>query len=238
VLIGLDSGSDHPFGATLSVVTPFGIVVVAEYLQRRVANSMHIDNIRNEFGPHRFQNVLWAANKNEAALRLEAALKGVGLMPAESKHEVGIQRVQSWMHSGQFFIFEDTCPKTAAQMQAYRYADNYTADGTKKKNEDVHKLNDELPDTIRYALMAFPSLPSAEGIPDETAQARLDAMSDHSRWELEQMRKFNKATSGGGKDLEPTDDGYPIGEFHGVFEGEMGVDGPGSESTNAVRDFW
>ena len=239
-IIGLDAGSDHPFGATLSIVTEPGIITVQEYLKRQVANSMHIDNIRYEFQPQRFTNVLWAANKNEAALRLEAALKGVGIMPAESKHEVGIQRVQSWCHSNQYFIYEDNCPKTAAQFQAYRYADNYTPDGTKKKNEDVHKIDDELPDTVRYGLMAFPSLPNAAIAIDEAAANRLAAMSDRDRQELEQMRKFTQKKTDGDRELQPTDAGFPLGDFHGASRADdFGEDGPviGGRG-NYVEDFW
>ena len=212
-LIGLDSGADHPFGAVLAVVTERGIVVIAEYLERMKAISMQLPAIMNSFlrylPPNRDQ-IRWAANKNEANLRLEFGLKGIGVIPAENKHEVGIQRVASWLHTGQLY-FAYTVPRTIEQMRAYRYAKNLMPDGQKKK-EQVFKQKDELPDGLRYLLMGFPVLPDAiTSSMTESQQSRWDALNDESREQIEMWREFNKQEKA--KDLEPGDQDYPLGSM-------------------------
>jgi hypothetical protein len=214
-LIGLDSGADHPFGAVLIVATEFGLIVVAEYLKRMKALSQHLPQILQDFRlTPSINQITWAANKNEANLRLEFALKDVGVVPAENKHEVGIQRVQSWMYSGQLY-FAHTVPLTIEQMRAYRYAANLATDGQKKK-EAVFKQKDELPDALRYALMAYPELPKENRIIlTDAEQARWSALDERSRYEIERMREFNAQDKK--KDLEPEEAGYPGGS---MFNGE------------------
>ena len=216
ILVGLDSGIDHPFGAVLLVVVPTGVIVVRGYLKRQQAISQHLGSISQEFGIARFTNVKWAANKNEANLRLEWGLKGVGVIPAESKHEIGIQRVQSWLHSGQLY-FAYTAPEAFEQMRAYRYAENTATDGTKKAKEQVFKLKDEYPDAIRYALMAWPALPAAD-MPTMTTRekSRWDAMDERTRLDIERMREYSKRDKE--KDLPESDPHYPMGEFFNPME--------------------
>lgn len=221
ILIGLDSGADHPFGALMAVVTERGIIVVKEYLQRMQAVSQQLPAIALAFGTPRYSNIKWAANKNEANLRLEFGLKGIGIIPAENKHEIGIQRVASWLHAGQLYIAY-TCPKTLEQMQAYRYADNTATDGQKKAKENVFKFKDELPDALRYLIMAWPSLPNAE-LPTMTKaqEARWNNLDDRSRRDIELMREHTKREKQG-EHLEPSDPMYPLGDFF-QGQGDMGV---------------
>ena len=212
VLVGVDEGADHPFGAVLIVVTPRGLVVVAEFLERMRAYSVAHDQIWTQFGLHRFHERVFAANKNALQLRLEWALKGTGVIEAESKQEVGIQRVQSWLLTKQL-KFAYTCPRTIEQMAAYRYADNTRqATGEKKDKESVFKLKDELPDGIRYALMAWPELPNLEQ-PDmsESEAKRWAAFDDKTRREIEILAEMKKKKQGTGVDLQPDEDGYPAG---------------------------
>lgn len=214
ILIGLDSGSDHPFGAVKIVVTEFGLVIVDEYLERMQANSLHHKNITARFNTSYFANKVWAANKNEVALRLEFGLAHTGVMKAEAKHDVGIQRVQSWLFAKQLW-FAPTVPKTREQFKAYRYAVNLATDGQKKK-EDVFKLHDELPDAVRYALMSFPQLPdNTQVLMSDGEKARWAALDDRSKLDIERMREYNKAQLVEARDLQPVDDGYPIGDFFG-----------------------
>lgn len=210
-VIGLDSGADHPFGAIEIVETEYGLIVVAEYLKRMKALSQHLPQIMLDFRlTPAVDKIKWAANKNEANLRLEFALLGVGVIPAENKHEVGIQRVQSWLYSKQLF-FAYTCPQTIEQMRAYRNANNVTTDGQKKK-ETVFKFKDELPDALRYALMAWPSLPKTDAIIlTDAEQARWAALDDRSKGEIERWREYNKRETN--KDLQPEEKGYPVGGF-------------------------
>ncbi len=224
VLIGVDEGSDHPFGAVLIVVTEKGLVVVGEFLERMRAHSAAHDEIWLKLGLHRFHDKVFAGNKNALNLRLEWGLKGTGVVPAESKHEIGIQRVQSWLLTGQL-KFAYTVPRTIEQMAAYRYADNSKlATGEKTDKEKVFKLKDELPDGIRYALMAFPTLPDIEK-PEitEAQQARLDAFDPKTRWELQEMERLAKTRRGSDVPLEPHEDGYPAGnvwqhDHDGIFD--------------------
>ena len=223
VLIGLDSGVDHPFGAACIIVTEKGLVVIDEYLQRQKALSSHIGPIRNEFlPPMRFQQgqpvkVTWAANKNEANLRLEFALKGIGVVAAEAKHEIGIQRVQSWLLTGQLFFWKPGCPLTVEQMQSYRYMDNIATDGQKKAREEVFKKKDELPDAVRYAIMAWPSLPEAKH-PEMTEKQllRWDQLDERTRMEIERVRDYNKASAQEASELEEGHPGFPLGDFFGA----------------------
>ncbi len=215
VLIGLDEGGDHPFGAVLIVVTPKGLVVIGEFLERMRAHSLACDEIHSKFQIHHFPERTYAANKNALNLRLEWGLKGAGVMPAENKHEVGIQRVKSWLYARQL-KFAYTAPKTIHQMGAYRWNENtIPSTGEKKANEAVFKLKDELPDAIRYALMAFPELPDPEiaGKTDEE-QRRWDAFDDKTRHDLTLMAEMAKKKKRGGEFLQPVEDEYPLGNMH------------------------
>lgn len=216
-IIGLDSGADHPFGAVQIIVTPRGLVVVSEYLERKKAVSQHLDPINLKFGmPSMMPHVKWAANKNEANLRLEWGLRGVGIIPAEAKHEIGIQRVQSWLYAKQLY-FAYTVPGTIEQMQAYRNADNTTTDGQKKK-ETVFKQKDEYPDCVRYALMAWPELPEVTKTIPKREQDRWDAMDDYAKWQVTTQREYFAREKE--KDLAEGSEHYPLGEFFGTGQGE------------------
>ncbi len=154
----------------------------------------------------------WAENKNEANLRLEFGLKGVGVIPAENKHEVGIQRVQSWLYTGKLF-FAYTVPKTIEQMRAYRQADNSKPSGEKKVKENVFKFKDELPDALRYLIMAWPELPEAtERLMTDAQQSRWDKLDANSRRDIENMRAYEKQSKS--KDLEHGEANYPMGGFY------------------------
>ena len=219
IIVGLDSGVDHPFGATFDVVTDKGLIQCGEYLERQQAISTHLGPIMTRFGLNRFnpQSITWAANRNEANLRLEFGLKGVTVLPAEAKHEIGIQRVQSWFQTKQIYFIKDRCPITLDQLKAYRYADNTTADGQKKAKEAVFKQKDELPDAKRYALMAWPELPDVDKptlTPRE--EQRWNALSEKSRQDIAHMRAFNKKSKAG--ELGDDEAGWPTGEFFGATE--------------------
>lgn len=221
ILVGLDSGADHPFGAVKGVVTEQGIVLVAEYLERMQAISQQLPRITTSFGlVPGMQDIRWSSNKNEANLRLEFGLRGVGVIPAEAKHEIGIQRVQSWLYAGQLY-FAYTVPKTIQQMTAYRYKDNKTIDGQKKK-EEVFKFADELPDCIRYMLMAWPSLPKEELKPAEKGRD-IYALDEQTRGEILRMKKIMKSEEGKDRDLEPAEGHYPMGDqFYQQTDGDDG----------------
>jgi hypothetical protein len=213
ILIGIDEGADHPFGAVMIVVTDKALVVVADYLERMKANSAAHDDVWRQLGLHRFSEMQFAANKNALQLRLEWGLKGTGVIPAESKQEVGIQRVQSWLLTRKL-KFAYTAARTIEQCSALRYKDNLTTKGEKREKEGVFKLKDELPDGLRYALMAWPELPDPDAPPmsDEEA-ARWSAFDDKTRWDLERMAEYKKKKSGKGVGLQPDETDFPVGNL-------------------------
>ncbi len=220
VIIGLDSGVDHPFGAIKIVVTSQGLVVVDEYLERMKALSQHIEPIARQFKTSGVKDVKWAANKNEANLRLEFGLRNIGVIPAENKHQVGIQRVQSWLYANQLY-FAHSVPRTIEQMRAYRNADNTKpSTGEKRPVENVFKFKDELPDAIRYAIMAWPELPADEyaGMSEQERdreKKRWESMDERTRAEILKMREYNAAQEKGDDELPADDENYPIGNFFG-----------------------
>ena len=102
-------------------------------------------------------------------------------------------------------------------MQSYRYADNSSTDGQKKAKEEVFKFKDELPDAVRYLIMAWPVLPNPE-LPTMTKaqESRWNALDERSRMDIERMREFEKSQKQG-EHLELADPMYPLGDF---FQGE------------------
>ncbi len=207
-IIGLDSGADHPFGAVDMVVTDKGIIVVKDYLERQRAFGTHFAAIKETFKGTLDGEILWAANKNEAQLRLEFNSQGILVAPAENDQMSGIQRVLSWLYTKQFKIAH-TAPRTFDQMKKYRYADNKSPDG-QKRVEKVFKVSDELPDCVRYGLMMWPSLPNA---PLPMTGRDLSQLDPRTRWEIEKMRHF--AAKGHDRDLKPANEEYPVGDFYG-----------------------
>jgi hypothetical protein len=212
IIVGLDSGIDHPFGAVMIVVTERALVVVADYLERSKAQSLHHAPIWAQFCLSRFTNVSFAANKNEANLKLEWGLKDTGISGVENKHEIGIPRVYGWLALKQL-KFAYIVPRTIEQMASYRYADNtIPSTGEKREKEKVFKLKDELPDGVRYGVMLHPALPDPQQAEmSEEQQRRWAAFDDKTRAELTRLREAKKAEEGhvvlGSRD-------YPLGEFY------------------------
>lgn len=237
LIVGLDSGADHPFGAVLIVVTELGLVVVADYLQRMNAISQQLPAIKFEFMTKGFdlsqwspQDVTWAANKNEANLRLEFGLLGIGVLPAENKHEIGIQRVHSWYGHNQLYIAH-TADRTYEQMKKYRWAENISSDGQQKK-EQVFKFDDELPDALRYGVMAWPELPKRSLIISTPAElARWNAFDQKTRWEITQLREAS-ARRKSGHILPEDHKEYPHGDFF------QSADDIFESSQDGIEDFF
>lgn len=223
VTIGLDEGADHPFGAVLIVQGDGALVVVADYLERMKATSAAHDDVINKLGTYRFPQKTFSGNKNALQLRLEWGLKGTGVIEAENDQSVGIQRVQSWLLTGQL-KFAYTASRTVEQMSAYRYADNIKASGEKKDKEAVFKLKDELPDAVRYAMMAWPELPNLELI-DQTPEhiARMEAFDDKTRRDMELLKQFRDRQSDTHLELKSEEPGYPLGDFFQTESSEQSV---------------
>lgn len=157
VLVGIDTGADHPFGALKLVTSELGLVVVGEYLERDKTFVQHANSIKRLAGT---LNAKYAINRNERQPMLELAQHGIFCQPAENDIVAGTERVKSWLEQKQLWFIEQLCPQTLQQMKAYRWAENKAKDDQKRK-EKVFKLKDELPDCLRYAVMTYPQLPVA-----------------------------------------------------------------------------
>jgi len=161
VLVGLDTGADHPFGALKIISTERGLIVVDEYLERGKSFVEHCGALKRMANN---SNTRWALNKNEKQAMIEFAQPPnniTNLFAAENDIIAGTERVKNWLHSRQLYFIEEKVPQTIKQMKSYRWAENYTPkDQQKRPQEKVYKKNDELPDSLRYALMSWPQLPT------------------------------------------------------------------------------
>lgn len=156
VLVGIDTGADHPFGAVKLVSTEVGLVVVGEYLERHRSFMEHaFDLKRLAYSP----STKWGINKNERQGMIELAQHGIVCQPSQNDVIAGTERVKSWLNMRQLWFVEKLCPRTVRQMKSYRYAENTSPRDDQKRKERVFKKDDELPDCIRYALMTWPQLP-------------------------------------------------------------------------------
>jgi hypothetical protein len=184
VLIGIDTGADHPFGAVKLVSTERGLIVTGEYLERERSFIKHAAFLKQMAGIERPK---WAINKNDKQAAIELAQHGIYAAKAENDVVAGTERVKSWMNSGQLKFVAARVPLTIRQMQAYRWADNTAADG-QKRLEKVFKKHDELPDAIRYALMSWPLLPK----PPEPTEAKRDLshLGEYERSLIERLRSI------------------------------------------------
>ena len=186
VLVGIDTGADHPFGAVKLVATEKGFVVIGEYLERDKTFAQHTNSLKRLADS---STTKWAINKNERQPMLELAQHGIYCQKAENEIVAGTERVKSWLHTKQLWFVESLTPQLIRQMQSYRWADP-PDDGKEKKKEKVFKLDDELPDCLRYALMTWPVLPKAP--PEKKIEPRdLSKLPDEMRAAIERIRKLD-----------------------------------------------
>ena len=188
-LVGLDTGADHPFGATLMVSTDSGgFVVIGEYLERNKTFLEHALNIRRMVNA---PTAKYAINKNERQALLELGQHDIWPQKAQNDVVAGIERVRTWLHNKQLWFFAPRCPKTVQQMKAYRWAENESAKDQQKRNkEQVYKKNDELPDCCRYSLMTWPILP-VRPAPDE-AKRDLSSLDPEIQTSIQRMRRIDQ----------------------------------------------
>lgn len=186
VIIGIDTGAEHPFGGVKLVSTEKGLVVVGEYLEKNKSFIQHAHNLHRLAGRH--GQVKWAINKNEKQQVIELAQHGIYCQKAENNQVAGIERVKSWLACRQLWFVERLCPQTIKQMQGYRWKESEATDGSLRK-EDVYKLDDELPDCIRYACMTWPVLPKAPPAIEELPRD-LSPYSGELKASIERLRRI------------------------------------------------
>lgn len=187
VLVGLDTGADHPFGAVKLVSTEKGLVVVDEYLERHKSFLQHAVSIKTMCqGSTSF--VKYAINRNERQPTIELAQHGIFAQAAENDVVSGTQRVLSWLQAGELWFIESKCPRTIREMKSYRWAENTSPKDDQKRTEKVYKVDDELPDCLRYALMTWPQLPKA-AVADKNPVRDLSGLPEKIQQEIQMMRK-------------------------------------------------
>ena len=207
VILGIDTGADHPFGAVKLVSTEKGLVVVGEYLERHKTFIQHASAMKLLAAQNgsNAKNAKWAINKNERQPMLELGQHQIFCQGAENDVVAGTERVKSWLHVKQLWFVESACPKTIKQLKAYRWAPDKTKDGQVRK-EKVFKKEDELPDCLRYAVMTWPMLPTAAPA-IEIPKRDLSQLPGEMRTTIERMRRIDKDEA-----LKPTE---TVGDFWG-----------------------
>lgn len=198
VLVGIDTGADHPFGAVKIISTDKGLVVAGEYLERHRSFVQHAGSIKLLANS---PTTRWAINKNERQPMIELAQHGMMCMPAENDQVAGTERVKSWLHTKQLWFIESQCPLTINQMKSLRWAEDEGKDG-QIKPEKVFKKNDELPDCVRYAVMTWPRLPE---VPVEDTRRDLTKLPGEMQATIERMRRVEAPKE---KPMEFTGDFY------------------------------
>ena len=205
-IVGLDPGADHPFAATLEVVTPRGIIQVAEYKERLKTAADHAGAIKAMVGQYQFDSVLYAIDRSQKQMQIELAQYGIYAVQAENAVKEGIHRVQSWMSAGQSFVIASKCPKTVEELSSYQWADTVSQAGESGK-ERPKKVKDDLMDAKRYAYMTWPHLPNA--LDADALLVREETVPVHLRaaWSREQ-----KCSGGIDEDAKLLKDN-PMGDF-------------------------
>lgn len=150
--IGIDEGADHPTGAVKLVSANNCLIAVDEYLVRDKPFVEHSAAFQRMAFPHEAR---YAINKNARQPMMEFSRHGINCMPADNDQHTGIERVRSWLHAKRLFFIESKVPKTIRQMQSLHWLAT-KKDEQHRDTPQVFKKDDELPDALRYALMAFP----------------------------------------------------------------------------------
>lgn len=188
VLVGIDPGADHPFAGVVLVGTEHGLVAVGEYLSRDSAAIRHAHGL---FAMLHHNGIAaattWAIDRSQKQMSIELAQHGIYASGAENDVVAGIQRVKSWLYAGRLWLVRARCPKLVQQMFSYRWAENVDGRGESKR-ERVVKVNDDLPDAIRYALMTWPETPYAA---EALTIRSLEAVPVEHRWAMERAQRLD-----------------------------------------------
>lgn len=206
VLVGIDTGADHPFGAVKLISSEKGLVCVGEYLARNKTFQIHAAALHQLAPGHQ---VRWAINKNEKQQTLELAQHGIYPAPAENDVVAGTERVKSWLGAQQLYFVENLCPLTIEQLRTYRWAENTSPKDDSKRTEKVYKKDDELPDCLRYALMTWPELPRV--IRPDTSRRDISKLPLDMQQTIQEVRKMNDAEVNAQKEPETA-----TGDFWGT----------------------
>ena len=220
-IVPLDPGTDHPFAGLLIVATPRGLICLGEYEERQKFFHEHASGLKQMVGALTPRYVI---DKSQAQAAIELSQYGIFAAGAENDVEAGINRVVAWMMSGRMLISITRCPRLIARLRQYRWAE--IPDTKRGQMAPVpFKVNDDLPDALRYGVMSWPELPtSAEAEKFLKKPVRnLEVLTLDARRAIERntepepsedglVRVTDDFTEYGGRDLPLNDRG--IGDFY------------------------
>lgn len=199
---GTDPGGDHPFASCMGLMTARGLVMVGEYLSRFKPINEHWNGLQQmlgKFNPSKpYQPTTHACDKSQRQFMIEMAQHPyrMYLVPAPNGVEDGVRRVQAWLAQRQlWFLLPEAqpslgVPNLVEQMENYRWADNTTPDGQARK-EKVIKREDDLPDALRYMLMAGPVLEEKE-VASSLGLRDISKLDDLTQHEIRTLRTMEK----------------------------------------------
>lgn len=210
LILGVDPGADHPFAVVGLVPTPKGLVQVFEYKKRYRPLGQHWAEVKamiHLLNPMRPLPVLvQAIDRSQRQTMIEFQQQGELFTPAENAVVAGIQRVSSWFMHKKLFFVKSRCEETLKDLRSYRWAENTNKLG-ELTNEKVIKINDDLPDALRYALMTWPELPEMDLVSD---MVESEPVEDPRAWEravIERQRELAEEREVG----NPLDMAYALG---------------------------
>lgn len=193
LILGMDPGADHPFAVVFLVTTEKGIVQVAEYKHRNATVLEHwqrITEILHSLNPQQqLEPAMIAGDRSQRQTIIEFQRMGINLMPAENDVIAGIRRCSTWFGSGHFKMVADRTPETFKQLQSYRWNEQVSKKG-ERLQERVIKVDDDLPDALRYGLMMHPSNPLDF---ETSASSVLLSDADPYAWEKYRRKRIAEA---------------------------------------------
>lgn len=209
VLVGIDTGADHPFAAVKLVSTEYGIVAVAEYLERDKPYVVHANNLKMLAGT---VDAKWALNKNERQGIWELAQHKIYCQRAENDVIAGTEHVKSLLFNRKLWIIESKCPRLVKQLKSYRYDDTARTDGQLGK-QTVYKKDDDLCDALRYICMTT-WVQNMQVTPPPTDKLRkLDEFPTEMQWAVQRIRRI---------EAEPKEPKDAFGDFYGFHDDAFG----------------
>ena len=213
---GIDPGADHPFAHVLFARSPHGLIGIGEHLLRTAAVTTHVAHLKGLWGGRVVSPI--GIDRSALQIQIELAQHGITTVQSENNVVAGIQRLMTWMSAKQFWLIERSLPRTIEQFSSYRWADNTKQSG-ELGVERVFKLDDDLVDAARYAVMTWPELPDSPLVSSHRSLADLDPK---TRDEILRCRRLDRVPDGEETDWATLDpvvldaDGayHPLGDMY------------------------
>lgn len=167
VVVGIDPGMRHPAAVVWVYLTPDDTMVIFE-AQRFSGMSAaqvckRISEINEAYGVHPLYYVIDPNARNKEhqtgrSLQMEYADNGIVTIAGQNAVTAGINRVRERFQKDTLFV-QANCVEMIDELQKYRWkAPPRSGEATR---EAPVKLEDDLVDALRYAVMSRPYLPDA-----------------------------------------------------------------------------